>query len=134
MDWIEPVLLQHEFQIGAGQKTILARLGFPRPVESGREWACSFQLSGWRDNKIRIAHGVDGLQALLIAATAIRKSLDRVKDISSGNEPYECVFPRIVPISYGLEFHRYLCNLLDEEIGRKEKQLSRKRLSRQKRD
>jgi hypothetical protein len=131
--WIEPVLLEHEFPIGAGQKTIRARLGFPRSIEDGREWACSFQITGWKNSKIRVAHGVDALQALLNAAAAIRKSLDSVKGIHSGNEPYEFVFPRVIPVSYGLEFHRHLCNILDEEISKKEQQLSRKRLSRKKR-
>src|SRR5262245_43421632 len=85
---VEPVLLQHEFHLGAGGKqSVVARLGFPRAVKDGREWACSFQLQGWKDGRIRTAHGLDGLHALTIAAGAIRKWLDEAgaeRDSSHG--------------------------------------------------
>lgn len=124
-------MLEYKFKVGKGQKAVFARLGFPHPVNDD-DWACSFQIQGWKGGKVQVAHGVDGLQALLIAASAIRRSLERMKGLTLCEEAFEFVFPRIVPGSYGLDFHRHLCGILDQEIARKERQLSRKRLARKK--
>ena len=126
--WSKPILLQRQYARGQGKNCISIRLGFPAPSDRGDSWRCPFQVSGLRDSRIKFAHGVDGLQALVIAAAAIRRQLDRAKDIKVGTEPYEFVFPRFVPMSYGLEFHRRLCKLLSTEIEKKEKQLSKSRL------
>jgi hypothetical protein len=126
------VLLEHQYLVGLQKKPITVRLGRPRPSDIEKEWACEFQLDGFRDSRIQVAHGVDGLQALTLAADAIRKHLDRSKNVVSEGEPYEVVFPQFVPISYGLEFHRYLCEVLTREIEKKERQLSKKRLARKK--
>jgi hypothetical protein len=78
--------------------------------------------------KSQVAHGVDGLQALTNAAAAIRRWLDEMSNVSSDDDTsYEVVFPRYVPFCYGLEFHRRLCSLLNEEIKKKEEELSRRR-------
>jgi len=131
MDWTEPLLLERKYQIGTDQATIVARLGFPRPTERDQEWVCLFQLSGWKDSQIHTAHGVDGLQALTIAASTIRDWLDKVSDLTSKEASYEVVFPKYVPFSHGLEFHRYLCKMLDDEVEKKEREIERKRLSRE---
>jgi hypothetical protein len=91
-----------------------------------REWSCSFQIRGVADSRFRVARGVDGLQALIIAVTVIRKSLDRLKPIGTNGEVHEFIFPRIVSSSYGLEAHRNLCKIIDAEIKKKERQLSRR--------
>ena len=129
MNWTEPILLECEFPLRDDRRRIRIRVSFPRRVDES-EWACAFQLLGWRDNRVRVAHGVDGVQALLIATTALRKSLDKIRKFSAGSEPYEFILPKVVPMSYGLDFHRHLCSILDREIEKKEKELSRKRLSR----
>src|SRR6266700_5050683 len=105
-EWTERILLEEEFEIGKRGRKVVARLGFPRPAEASSKWSCSFQFAGWKEGKIRVAHGVDGLQAILVAATAVRKALDRAARVHSNKEPYEFLFPRFVPMSYGLEFHR----------------------------
>ena len=126
-------MLKREYAIGLRKRRISVRLGFPAPSDKGDSWMCAFQVAGLRDGRIKVAHGADGLQAVMIAATAIRKQLDRAKNVVSSTEPYEFVFPRFVPMSFGLEFHRRLCNLLSEEIEKKEKQLSKARLVSRKR-
>jgi hypothetical protein len=131
MDWNEPALVEREYQIGSDRATVVARLGFPRPTERNDEWACPFQLSGWRDGRVRIAHGIDGLQALMIAAKTIRQWLDSAGDVSSTEEPYEFVFPKCVPSCHGIEYHRRLCAVLDEEIEQKEREIEAKRISRE---
>src|SRR5580700_10276818 len=131
MDWNEPALLERKYQVGADQVTIVARLGFPRPTEREEEWACSFQLHGSGDSPIRVAHGADGLQAITIAASTIRQWLDGASNVSSSEVPYEVVFPRYVPFAHGLDYHRHLCKVLDEEIEKKEREIAAKRIRRE---
>jgi hypothetical protein len=133
MEWSEPSLVQYEFQFGAKRRAAVARLGFPRLDEAyPGEWVCPFQIQGMKDDRIREGRAEDGLQALTIAATAIRRSLDRIRIVSSNVLPHEIVFPRLVPFCYGLEFHWKLCKIIDAEIQKKERQLSERRLARKK--
>ena len=127
MEWVRPILLEQKFTTNAGAKELIARLGFPRASEKADdEWACDFQILGWEGSRIRVAHGVDGVQAFVIAANAIRAALDAMKSSISSDESYELVFPRFVPTSFGLEFHRHLCELLDVEIGKKDREIERR--------
>jgi hypothetical protein len=127
MEWDEPTLAEYEFRFGAKQRPALARLGFPRLRTGDREWSCAFQIRGLKDSKIQLARGVDGLQALTIALTVTRKSLDRLKQVVGANgEAHEFIFPRIVSSAYGLEAHRHLCKIVDAEIKKKERQLVRR--------
>ncbi len=126
MEWNEPSLIEYEFRFGARKRPALARLGFPRLRDGDREWSCAFQILGLKESKIRRARGTDGLLALTIASSVIRKSLDRLKVIETDAEPYEIVFPRYLPFCAGLEFHRKLCKIVDAEIKKKERQLSRR--------
>src|SRR5689334_9211248 len=125
--WSEPVLVQYEFRYGAKQREAVARLGFPRLDESHPgEWICPFQIHGLKDNLLRLARSNDGLLSLTIASSFIRRSLDRLKDVSSDIVPYWVVFPRQVPFCYGAEFHWHLCEILDAEIKKKGRQLDRR--------
>lgn len=124
--------MEYEFRFGARQRPAAARLGFPRLREGDREWSCAFQIQGLKDGRIRLARGSDGLQALTIASTVIRKSLDRLKNVVSDAEPYETIFPRYVPFCHGLEYHRNLCKILDAEIKKKERQIARRLRGRRK--
>ena len=127
MEWTRPIMLEYKVASTAGAKEIIARLGFPRPSEKHMdEWDCDFQLIGWKYDLLRTAHGTDGVQALLNAAEAIRKALDRKKGIVPGNPPYEYIFPLRIPTYYGLEFHRHLCDLVDKEIKKKERRIIRR--------
>ena len=124
MEWSEPALIEYKFRFGAKRRQALARLGFPRVRKGDREWSCAFQIQGLKEGRIRLARGVDGLQALTIASSVIRSSLDQLKMIETDLDPYEIVFPRYLPFCAGLEFHRKLCKLIDVEITKKQKQLS----------
>jgi hypothetical protein len=121
MEWNEPYLMRYAFRFGAEQREGEARLGFPRADEADPgHWVCSFQLHGLEDDRIRAARGKDGLQALVIASDAIRKSLDQLDDVRSDLAPYEIIFPRYLPFCCGLEFHRRLCGIVDVEIEKKQ--------------
>jgi hypothetical protein len=132
MEWNEPSLVEYEFRFGAKRRLALARLGFPRLRGGDREWSCAFQLYGVKNSQIRLARGEDGFQALTIANIVLRKSLDRLKPFGSNGEAHEFIFPRIVPTTYGLEFHRKLCKFIDGEIKKKERQLARRWSTRKK--
>jgi hypothetical protein len=132
MEWSEPSLVEYAFRYGAKPRPALARLGFPRLKEGDLEWSCAFQVLGVRDGRIRLARGADGLQALTIASTVIRKSLDQLKIVGTDVVPHEIIFPLYLPFCYGLEFHRKLCKIVDVEIKKKERQLAKKRLARKK--
>lgn len=131
MEWSEPYLMHYAFWYGAERCAAEARLGFPHPdqVHPG-EWVCSFQLYGLKDDRVHAARGEDGLQALVIASDAIRKSLDQLSFVRSDAERYEVVFPRYLPFCLGLNFHRKLCKLVDVEVRKRQKQLSSRRLAR----
>ncbi|WP_422678709.1 DUF6968 family protein [Bradyrhizobium ottawaense] len=128
MLWNERALIEYEFNYGRQQRKAVARLGFPeRDNAFEDEWVCSFQIEGLKDGRVRRARGADGLQALTIASMAVRGLLDRLKMIRVENEPYEVVFPRYLPFCFGVEFHRQLCQMVDECVTRKKRQISRRR-------
>ena len=89
MNWNEPALVERAYRIGPDQVAVTVRLGFPRPTDRQDEWACSFQLFGWHDSAVQVARGADGLEALTIAASAIRRRLDDAGNVSSTEVPYE---------------------------------------------
>jgi uncharacterized protein DUF6968 len=125
--------LKLELLVGSRRTPVVAKVGFPHQYKRDQHhWVCSFQLAGLKRARVGIAHGVDGLQALLNATTAIRNSLARLKRVQSLGEPYEFVFPKIVPASYGLQFHRQACALLTKAVAREEKRLPKKRPARRK--
>jgi hypothetical protein len=131
VEWSEPLLVEFEFKFGEKERAGHARLGLPRPDEAHPGiWVCAFQILGWKDDRIRLARGGDGLQAVMIASTVIRKSLDRIKAFRPDGIAHESVFPRYLPFCYGIDFHRKLCDILDAEIKKKDRQLSKLRLAR----
>ena len=132
MVWSEPSLVEFEFLFGARRRRGLARLGFPRFREGDREWSCAYQIHGMKDSRIRLARGVDGFQALTIATAELRKSLDELKPIGPNGEAHEFIFPRIVPSTYGLEFHWKLCKFIDAEIKKEEGRIYRRLHARKK--
>jgi hypothetical protein len=124
MEWTGQSLAEHRFAIASGGADMIARVGFPRPSDKGsNEWACDFQLVGWKDGRIRVAYGVDGLQALVIAVGEMRRCLDEIRSSMRSGQVYEYCFPRFVTTAYGLEFHHHLCEVLDGEIDKKKREI-----------
>jgi hypothetical protein len=92
--WSEPTLAEFEFLFGVKRRLAVARSGFPRLRKGDREWSCAFQIDGLKDSRICLARGVDGIQALTIASSLLRRSLDRLKQpLGTNGEAHEFVFP-----------------------------------------
>lgn len=49
-------------------------IGRPRRVRPG-EWACPYRVTGIGSSEVRYAHGVDAVQALLLAFQGVRVRL-----------------------------------------------------------
>lgn len=131
--WKGHTFLKLDLLVEVKRTPVTVKVGYPRRFMRDRHhWICLFQLAGLNDGRVRIAHGMDGLQALLNASTAIRNSLAHLKKVRSLGEPYEFVLPKFVPVSYGLQFHREACALLTKIVAREEKKLTKKRLARRK--
>lgn len=127
--WDEPLLVEYTVLVGKTRKAVTARMGIPYQTNEVPGWACAFQLAGVGDDAIHLALGRHGLQATLIAATALRRWLDkRRRWMIPGPLPYEAVFPRVLPWADGLDFHWELCDWLDAAIDKKQRQFTRQRL------
>ena len=130
MKWSEPIISEWRGTFGAAQREVIVRIGIPRPEPRPYEWVCYFQIVGLSGNKVQRAYGIDGLQAITIAADAIRKRLNKLRDAQVGGVSYEFCFPKLMPTSYGLEFHRELVRLIDDKVAVVEKALTKARLAR----
>lgn len=114
------VVASRRFQESAGKKrTIIARLGKPRWRAAG-EWSCAFHISGAGLMIADRVYGVDALQALLLAAEAVRIHLEQSGITFSwcGGEPGDTGIPRFVPIGFGSEFSRLMDRVVDREIAK----------------
>jgi hypothetical protein len=134
MTWNEPTLAEYEFHLNDPTRKIVARLGFPRFSQSEDVWVCAFQIDRLEDSRIQLVQGEDGLQAVVIAIKGLRKLLDELNPTRFRTEPYQFVFPRFIPVIYGLDFHLELCRILDEQIGMKEAEIASALRERRKRD
>src|SRR5882762_9859251 len=83
-----------------GSRVVTVRIQAPRKTGK-EEWVCRFGISGLKNGASGSAHGVDGIQALLLALEAVRLTLDRSGAIFSwlGGDN-ETGFPRLVPTYY----------------------------------
>lgn len=129
VEWTEPTLVDYEFRFGKKkQHTAVARMGIPRRDDiHHREWVCAFQVRGLQDDRIKFARSTDGLQAVTIASSVIRETLDNIKRVHSSVVPYWVEFPRYLPFCYGSTFHRRLCAFLDSEVRKEERRLAERR-------
>lgn len=91
-----------------------------RDVHEGGDWVCRFQVQGLGSSRIRSAHGIDALQALLNAYEAVRVYLEphlpRLAWDAGG--PGDVGFVRMLPTFFGPAFSARLSRLVDSEIRR----------------
>jgi hypothetical protein len=101
-------------------KQLKAAVGIPEKV-SKLEWRCPYRLSRGRAGEIRYAHGVDSIQALILALGSIRLAIDKLEiavkwDIAA--EMGDSGFPIFIQQIFGLEFTRSLERMVSTETER----------------
>ena len=87
------------------------------------EWVCAFPITGENDDYVYHAHGEDGLQTILVACAAIRNRLDKMSSMHSAKPAYETIFPKTIPWELGLDFHRSLCDTINEKVDHYENKI-----------
>lgn len=113
MTWIASRTLK-DADTGA---VVVISLGAPQQV-AAEEWTCAFRIEGIPPDEIQQAHGLDGLQALVLAVEGIRTTLVRSgRSLTwEGGEPGDPGIPQIVPHGFGLIVSRHLEHLINEEL------------------
>jgi hypothetical protein len=106
-------------QVGLRQKVVIVKLGKPKKEKVG-DWACPFTISGLGIHKIEYGHGIDAIQALLMAIEGIRARLEQSgkRFVWAGGESGDTGFTRFVPTFFGLDFSKRLDRLIDREVKR----------------
>jgi len=106
-------------EAGSPRKIVVVTLARPRKATNG-DWVCPYQIRGLATGRIQYAHGVDAVQALLLAFEGIRTQLSRTKKRLSweGGEPGDTGFTRFVPTFFGLEFSKRLDQMIAREVDR----------------
>ena len=100
-----------------GNRWATVTLGVPR--REGRDWACSFRISGLGERVVDDAYGVDAIQAVQVALDGIRAALEGTGQTFSWlGLRGETGFPRFVPHSLGLEFAERINRFMDRETNR----------------
>lgn len=113
------VLASRELQAGDDGRTVTVSLGFPERDPQGTDWMCSFDITGLDEAVSDAGHGVDAMQALLMAFEGIRVTLDATGLTLSwlGGER-ETGFPQLVPTYFGPEFAAQISRHIDREVER----------------
>lgn len=106
-------------EAGSNRKAVIVKVGKPRKQRGGN-WACPFQISGLGLRKIEYGHGVDSIQALLMAIEGIRTRLEQSgKQLTwDGGDPGDTGFTRFVPTFFGVDFCKRIDRLIDREVQR----------------
>ena len=104
-------------------RPVLIELDAPARRRSG-EWACGWRIRGIGRARTGRALGEDGLQALQLALTAVRRALEPFADrLTWTGEPGELGLPEPIPDYFGGEFRRRLERLVHLETEREAQRL-----------
>jgi hypothetical protein len=104
---------------GDPSRTVVVTIYPPEPdPDPTGDWQCKFRFHDALDEQ-HAAHGLDALQALIMATQGIRKALDDsgLTLTWAGGEPGDHGVPRIVPQFFGLAFTRELEGEIDRRIA-----------------
>lgn len=115
------VIATRTYQYEAGDRKLTATLYKPLRLRSApNDWCAEFAISGLRKEIKGRAFGIDSLQALLLAAQALRLRLEGLGVQFSwlGGEAGDSGIPRVIPNSYGLAFSERAEQLVLEEATR----------------
>jgi hypothetical protein len=113
-----PIAVRRLSVEGEPQRAVVVTIGKPRPEPDPSVWRCSFLVEGIPGGRRRVARGVDGLQALLNAIEATRRTLvtSGLVLTCQGCEPGEIGLPRPVPSYPGTGFAEKIGRYIDREL------------------
>ena len=130
----EPAIAERTYKLG--RRTLRATLHRPLRVRRW-EWVAAFKVGGLDEECSGRAFGVDGLQALLLAAQALRMRMEKLAlDFTwLGGEPRDTGIAPQIPTSFGLGFARRAQEVVAKELpkyvrspeGRKARREERRR-------
>jgi hypothetical protein len=104
----------------------IVNLTFKKPTRSGRDWACELAFTGRGVSKREIVHGVDALQALLLAVERARQLSRQLGDpLSWVGDDSDPGLPMQVPLMYGAELRHNLEKLIEAEVERFARKMQR---------
>ncbi len=112
----DDVVAKRMFKLKTGG-SLIATLYRPYRIRA-HEWAAPFAVKGLPEEYRSRALGADGLQALLLAAQALRNWLERsgLEFAWLGGETGYTGIPRTIADSFGLEFSKYAEQLITKEL------------------
>jgi hypothetical protein len=116
----QPVLATRTFK-AEGRRTLTAVLCQPIRVRARpEEWVAGFRVEGLTEECTGRSFGIDGLQALLLAAQALRLRLEGldVRFSWAGGEPGDTGIPPAIPTSLGLAFTNMAKDLISREVAK----------------
>lgn len=85
------------------------------------DWVCPYQIKGLGRSRVEVAHGLDALQALMMALEAIRLRLEQnglQLHVAGGRGWRRGVSARRVPTFFGPEGAAKTSQLIDREVER----------------
>lgn len=114
-----PIVAERSLRTAGAGRAVKLRLGMPRPLPKS-DWECPYQIVGLGKSQPKVAYGLDGLQALLMAVEALRVRIEKsAKRLTwEGGEDGDNGLPRVIPTFFGLSFAEKLSELIDREVER----------------
>jgi hypothetical protein len=65
------------------EKEVILRIGMPvRSSQPGEDWCCPYQIDGIEESRVRVAFGIDSLQAFLLALEKAKAELGYIQRVS----------------------------------------------------
>jgi hypothetical protein len=125
---IGPASFAHRFTNVNGTKDLMVEI-WPPIFEVGRDcWTCSFRIKGFNEEKISTISCDNFVGATMNAAEVVRRYFhDQGEYFDSDIGPPENIFPRRLPIQYGLDFYNRLDHIIRTAIEKEESVLSERR-------
>jgi uncharacterized protein DUF6968 len=122
-DGAAPAIASRQLTLVPSGRPVLVELDAPVRRRSG-EWACAWHIRGIGRARAGRALGEDGLQALQLALTAVRRALEPFAGrLTWTGEPGELGLPEPIPDYFGGEFRRRLERLVQQETEREAQRL-----------
>jgi hypothetical protein len=124
----EPAAFVHQFSNADKTKTILVEI-WPPVFETNRDcWTCSFRIDGFRAGITSSISSDNFVGATINAAEVVRNFFyEQGEYFDSDIGPPESLFPRRIPIQYGLKFYYKVDQVVKTEIEKEETVLSNRR-------